>query len=237
MRRRPLTLILLSLALIFVAVSFPLQIILIYGHTLGEMDAVFAKLTTLNWLVILGCLVCSALVAEASPLCRKAMLGLTLLIACNNFIVGYYAIDYAPVLAWAGTLAFALLNLPLYSTEIRKLIRHPEKRWWRRAERCRRSIPVVITGALGGRSPVRAETFDFSDSGVFIALPDSHFDVEDRIAIRLTFGSFSQVRCEGKVVRRTEDVAGGYPSGIGIQFMDLDWRQRQELRRQIGRDL
>jgi hypothetical protein len=206
---------------------------LIYGHGFDELGEVFAKLTALNWLVMVGCLACAVLINEASPLCRKAIPGLTLLVALNNLVVGYYAVDYSPWLAVTGTIAFALFNLPLFEPRIRELMKHPDQRWWLRARRHQRRVPVVITGALRGRSPVRAETFDLSDSGLFLPLEGSHFEIDDRISVRMTFGTFSQIRCEGRVVRRAEDPCGVYPSGIGIQFTDMDWRQRRELRRQL----
>jgi hypothetical protein len=233
MRRRPFLLFLTSFALIAVAISLPVQIMLIYGHGLDELDEVFAKLTMFNWVVMIGCLACAVLIAEASPLCFKAIPALTVLVALNNLIVGYYAVDYAPWMTVAGSLAFALFNLPLFDAQVRELMKYPERRWWMRAERHRRNVPVVITGALRGRSPVRTETFDLSDSGLFLPLEGSHFEVDDRISVRMTFGTFSQIRCEGRVVRRAEGPRGEYPSGIGVQFTDMDWRQRRELRRQL----
>src|SRR5665213_4610446 len=95
MRRRPMWFILLALAFFGVAISLPLQIMMIYGHGLSEISAVFDKLTLLNWLVLCGTLICSGLVWRASPYLRYAVPLLIALVAINNFFVGYYATDFS----------------------------------------------------------------------------------------------------------------------------------------------
>ena len=235
--KRPWYLTGMAVILAAVALSFPLQIMWLYGHGLNELDDVFAKMTLLNWFVAAGCLYCAYLALEASPLLPKALPALTLLVALNNGIVGYYAVDYAPWMAHVGTAFFTLLNFPLLHSAARELMRHPERRRWLRAKRYPHAVPVVITGALRGRSPLRAATFDVSDSGLFLPVAPSHFEIDDCISVRLTFGSFSQIRCEGRVVRRAEDPRGVYPAGIGIQFTGLNRHQRRELRRQLERAL
>lgn len=230
MQRRPITLIVLALFLACVALSLPAQIMLIYGHSLDELGAVAGKLTVLNWLVMAGCLTCAGLIANASPHSRRAMALLTGVVALNNFFVGYYATDFSPAVAAFATFTFGLLNAPLWSKPMRELMKHPDRRWWLRSPRHRLSIPVLINSAR--KIPVRAESFDLSETGLFIPVGDTHLQVDDRITLRLSFGTFARVRCEGRVVRRA-NAKGTYPAGVGVEFTGLDWRQKRALRRHL----
>ncbi|MBX3021392.1 MAG: PilZ domain-containing protein [Bdellovibrionales bacterium] len=230
MQRRPRPLLALSFALVAVGLALPAQIMVLYGHTWHEFSAVAGKLTILNWLVIAGCLVTAFLVANASPLSRRAMLALTGVVAMNNFFVGYYAIDFSPFTAALGTLGFAALNGPLWMPEVTELIRQPHRRWWMRSHRHRLSLPLIIGSPR--KVSLRAETFDVSETGLFIPLKGAPLSVDDRITLRLSFGTFARLRCEGRVVRCTE-ARGIYPSGVGIEFTGLDRRQRRELRRHL----
>jgi hypothetical protein len=231
MRRRPAWFMLLSLGFLVIAASLPAQVMLIYGHGFGEISAVFEKLTAINWLVIFGCLICSALVWRASPYLRNAIPAMIGLVAVNNFVVGYYATDFSMWAATGGTLGFALLNLPLLHPNIQWLLIHPEKRWWMRAERKRMTIPVTIEGTR--LQPTRAETFDVSESGAFVAAA-KEVGVGDWITVRMKFGTFTQIRCQARVVRR-EDSKGTYPGGVGLQFMNMSWRDRRDLKRCLER--
>jgi hypothetical protein len=145
--------------------------------------------------------------------------------------VGYYAVDFSPWIALAATLGFGGVNYPLKKDAVRELLAHPGRRWWLRPARFRMNVPVVI--GVSRRTPMRAETFDLSESGVFIPLRESALKVDDRVTLRMTFGTFSQIRCEGRVVRRG-DAKGIYPAGIGVEFTGMSWRERRELRRHLG---
>jgi c-di-GMP-binding flagellar brake protein YcgR len=92
------------------------------------------------------------------------------------------------------------------------------------------AVPIFL--GQGHGTPLRAETFDLSESGVFIAIEGDPLRVDDLLSVRLNFGTFAQVRCEARVVRRSS-ARGEYPSGYGLQFLNLDARQKQELRRHI----
>jgi hypothetical protein len=231
MRRRPSWFIFLSLIFFASAVALPAQIMVIYGHSFYELEAVFNKLTLLNWLVFAGLLICSVLVYRASPHMRKASPLMIALVGVNNYFVGHYATDYSMVAASLGTFAFAVINLPLLHPEIQWLMLHPEKRWWMRSERKRLTVPITIEGTR--LQPARAETFDVSESGAFVTAARD-VRVGDWITVRMRFGTFTQIRCQARVVRRAE-AAGIYPGGIGVQFMNMSWRDRRDLRRCLER--
>lgn len=230
MQQRPRILLSLSVALVAVAIAMPVQVMFLYGHTLNEMGAIAAKLTIFNWLVIAGCLTAAYLVAGASSFSRRALIALTGVVAVNNYFVGYYALDFSPVMATLGTLAFGTLNYPLYREDVRRLLENPNHRWWVRSERHRLSIPVLVGSQR--RTPLKVESFDLSESGIFIPLDDPHLNVNELITLRLSFGVFARLRCEGRVVRASQ-AKGSYPAGIGIAFTGMDWRAKRELRRHL----
>lgn len=228
---RPKPLIWLMIVLFGVAASFPLQIMMLYGHPWEEMPAVLQKLTFFNWLVMGGSVVAGIWIFNAAPGAQIVMNILIGIVAVNNFFVGYFATDYSPWLAGLATLCFGALSWPLKSAEIDFLLKHPEKRWWRAHKRRKVHIPIFLGGSR--KTQFRSETWDISESGAFV--PVSHkLKLQERVSICLTLNTFQQVRCDGVVVRIAE-ACGTYPAGVGIQFTNLDWTQRRELRRFLSK--
>lgn len=219
------------LALFAVAISFPLQIMWLYDHPWAEFAAVWPKLTWLNWVVMAGSVVTGVMIFRAAPGVQRAMYLLIGAVALNNFFVGYYATDFSPWTASFATLAFCVLNWPLQQSEVRELLMHPDRRWWRASPRRRMTVPIFLGGSR--KTALRAETFDISESGAFVPV-DAALKLEERVSICLTLGTFQQIRCDGRVVRKAE-ANGCYPAGFGIEFSNLDWWQRRELRRYISR--
>lgn len=231
MRQRPRVMLYLSFLFVVIALSIPLQAMVIYGHEWRELSTALAKLTELNWLVVGGLIVGAGLLWQASPHTRWFVPLVIVLVAINNSVVGYYATDFTPTMTLLATLGFALMNLPLLHPDSLNVFLHPERRWWIRAERHRLAIPVAIEGTR--LASLRAETFDLSETGAFIPQV-RNIGVGDWITVRMTFGAFTQIRCQGRVVRRTE-ARGIYPAGVGIQFEGVSWRQRRELRKCLAR--
>lgn len=230
MRRRPLWFTILSVVFLGIGLALPAQVMYIYGHGFEELPAVFEKLTWLNELVMAGCFVCAYLVYRASPQLNVVMPVLLGLVAVNNYFVGHAATDFSMTTATFGTLGFGLLAMPLLHPQLQWLLLHPEQRWWMRAERRRMSVPVTIEGTR--LQPVRNETFDISETGAFVTAARD-VAVGDWVTLRMKFG-FSQFRCQARVVRRAE-ARGIYPGGVGVQFMNLSWRERATLRRCLSR--
>lgn len=217
----------LSLILVGVAVGLPLQVAWIYGHGMAEWDSVLTKLTVLNWFVVAGSLTCSRLVWNAEPSSALAMGALTLLVAVNNFVVGMAGTDFSWAECIVATLLFSGLNAPLWFGTARAALRDPARRWWLRARRLRRNVHTVVSRSR--RAPLKVETFDISESGMFIPLTGPELNVDDDIAVHMSLGAFRHLRCRGRVVRMAGPVAD-YPGGVGVQFVDLNWDQRRELR-------
>lgn len=228
---RPKPLIYIMFILFGVAASFPLQIMWLYGHPWEEMPAVLQKLTLLNWMVMTGSVVAGVWIFNAAPGAQVVMNILIGIVAVNNFFVGYFATDFSPWVASFATLCFGALSWPLKSAEIDFLLKHPEKRWWRAHKRRKVSIPIFLGGSR--RTQFRSETWDISESGAFVPVANK-LKLQERVSICLTLNTFQQVRCDGVVVRISE-ASGSYPAGVGIQFTNLDWTQRRELRRFLSK--
>lgn len=231
MARRPRALTIVSCIFVMLALSMPMQVMLLYGHGVSEWSAVLAKLTSFNWIVLAGLVANAVLLWRVSPWLRYTMPALMAAMLVNNWLAGYYATDFSLWTTTLGTLAFSVLNIPMLDDHVLWIMQHPERRWWIRAERKRLSLPIFIEGTR--LSSVKAETFDVSRSGAFV--PGlSELSVGDWISVRLQFDPLAQLRVQARVVRRREAV-GQYPAGYGIEFQDMSWWQRREIRRQLRR--
>jgi hypothetical protein len=226
--QRPKLLLCVSALLMGVAISFPMQIMWLYGHTATEMSAVFNKLTFLNYFVMLGCLSCAILAWQASPSLRWSLPLLTMVVGFNNWIVGIWSTDFTLWATFAASLAFSSVNIPVWlSAEVRVLLRTPSLRWWLRADRWRCNVPVVI--AAQQKPLIKAQAFDFSASGLFVPLArDTALNVGERVKLQLNLPSAPAFHCEAQVVRRTK-AHGQYPEGVGLAFGQLSLRQRRAL--------
>jgi hypothetical protein len=231
---KPLILPIIAWSIAATVLSVPIQVMAVYGHGLAEYSAVFGKLTILNWLVMAFGLVTAVLLDRGSPHARVFVPILIALVIANNWVVAVFTTDFTPFAASLGSLLFATLNLPLLHPKIRNLFKHPELRWWMRPERACAAVPVFLGGFL--REAFRAETFDLSETGAFVQIPPQKIslEVQEAISLCLTIGTYSQIRCTGRVVRIAE-ASGTYPAGVGVEFVGLAYRQKREIRRFIAR--
>jgi hypothetical protein len=230
MRRRPLTLLALSIVLAGVAIAYPIQIMILYDHGLEETGAILAKLAPFNWMVMIGSLVCSVLAFRASPQLWTAFPLLTVVVAWNNMLVSEVGDDYSSLQTSLATLGFASLGGLLFTEQAWEILNHPEKRWWRRPARKQVTAPVFIIPQHG--EAFRAETFDISSSGAFIRVNNSSVRKGDKVSLRLTMGALTVLRCEAQIVR-SDSARGLYPSGVGIQFKNLNRYDARELRKYL----
>jgi hypothetical protein len=220
--------------LMMTAAALPMQIMMIYDHGATELIEVAAKISFLNWLVILTSLTSAALLLRASPWARFSVLASIAVVGMNNWFVGMYETDFSMATSQFATAFFAVLHAPLLHPKIRHLLNHPSERWWLVAKRKRVIVPIF----LGGERQVvlRTETFDLSETGAFIMTPsdDAHPGSDERITVSISLGMYSQIRCEGRVVRVVA-AKGSYPAGVGIKFVDMPTEERRELRRYLDR--
>ncbi len=213
------------------ALSMPVQVMHLYGHSPLEVMAILHKLTWLNLLVFGGLIANAILLWQVSPWLRISVPALIVLTAANNYFVGHFATDFSLLTTTGATLVFAATTLPLLDQRVKWILRHPDRRWWRRAERHRVHVPLTMDGIR--LATLRSETFDVSESGLFIA-GQPGLSVGDWINLKITFDAVSQVRTKARVVRRTE-ARGNYPAGLGIEFIDLSSNQRHALRKNLNK--
>jgi hypothetical protein len=234
MKKRPKILILLAGIFIALAISFPLQIMSLYGHGPLEIGAILNKLTYMNWIVMLALAGSAFWLYEAAPELRYAVPAVVGLVALNNFFVAYHHTDYSPWAASFASLAFGAMTLPIFRPDIRFILENPDRRWWRIS--ARKVVQLPVTLIAGKEQRIRGETFDLSESGMFVPVLEHYADMKSvsQVNVCLQLGAFAQIRCTGRIVRHAE-AKGKYPSGIGVEFMNLSEMQRSEIRRYLSR--
>lgn len=218
-----------------IALAIPLQIMLLYGHPPTELVAVLTKLTPLNWAIMLAAPLVGWLVYEASPLALVAVPMLGYLVVANNWLVAEVSTDYSPLVAGLSSGFFLLSLSPLLTRRTLSMLLHPERRWWLTPSRRRAEVPMVI---CNDGFEFIVNTFDISEGGVFVPM----WPVRPReprtyltsmapgkiVKVFLDLKTAARVECQAQVVRYA-DATGLYPSGIGLQFLDLGGRERRTL--------
>lgn len=220
----------MGIALLLVAVSFPLQAALLFQHSFSELGSILQKISLLNFVCICMMLTTSYMLFTLSPY-LKIMSPLT--IACmawNNYVVGSYGQDFSMAQAMLGTGLFAGLFVPLFRKDIRLILSHPHRRWWRCANRFNKNIEVILNPYVG--QTLLAHTFDLSESGAFIPFENKSWNeipkVGERIKISMHIDTIRKIKCEAVVVRIVEP-SGNYPKGIGIRFTEMNDAHKRSL--------
>src|ERR1017187_4963413 len=142
---RPKNLKLFSVYLVCVAVSFPIQIMFLYGHAIDETGAIFAKLSVLNWLVMISALLNAWLVFRASPSVIYTLPLGAFCVILNNWVVGMWHIDYSTSMAELSTLGYIGSHVLLFKRSIMDLVFQPEKRAWLHASRYRFRVTTFVS--------------------------------------------------------------------------------------------
>ena len=223
MLTRPRQFYLVSFIMLFVALSFPLQVIYLYGHSLGEWNAILNKITWFNWLVV-GLLILNGyLHLKASALLKYVGPISILIVGWNNYLVGAYNTDYSMASTTLATFGFSLLFAPLFLKSSRIVLADPKRRWWRRSKRYYHRISTTMNPYVG--EMIHAYSFDISKTGIFICTENlgegTTPKVGEHVRLCLNINSMKKIRCDAIVVR-TADSTGRYPKGLGLKFIDFD---------------
>lgn len=234
MAKQPLPLKLVPLGLAAVTLSFPIQIMVLYGHSIFEFSAIWAKLTWLNLLIMFFNLTNGWLIFRASTLVVVSTPLLITTVFINNWVVAHSGIDFSMTQTIVASLGFLTLHLPLLTPSCKLVLLNPRQRWWLTAERKAIAIPVAVKPHRG--SEFTATTFNLSKTGMFIPFETQVFRESSkdsllpgkRVTLRLTLDQLWSIRCEGHVVR-TALAQGNYPSGIGVQFSAMSYPHRRRL--------
>lgn len=231
-----MTLTLMSLFHWGVAISIPLQVMWIYGYSPLEFEGIVSKLTVLNWAVMVSATLCGMWIAQASHMALKAVPVVIGLVALNNYVVGSYAIDYTFEQTAVATIFFVLVNVPMFLPKLQIVLRHPSRQWWRTPARQKIRLPILV--GASSHPQLLTETFDLSETGVFIPLTEKvktrgqAFNPAERLRLNFSLGALSQVTCEAVVVRK-QAARGQYPAGFGIRFTKMPLHQRRALKRYL----
>ncbi len=221
---RPSQFYILSFLMIAVAISFPLQVIVLYQHHWSEASAIFSKLTWLNWLVVFSLLTCAYLYLHASRAILVALPVLMLLTVVNNYYVGSFAGDFSMTQASLGSvLMFTVFIPPLFLPSSMLVLKDPKRRWWRRSKRVNKRVPATINPFVGDM--IQAHTYDVSETGAFVCLEEDSNKpmpkIGETLRLSLNVNSMKKLRFEAVVVRIAEP-CGRYPRGLGLKFVDID---------------
>jgi hypothetical protein len=231
MKSRPRELTWAAFFLIATALSFPIQIMMLYGHRPNEFLAIATKLAPLNWAVMALCLLSSGLILRASRWAVVSFVPLVLTVAWNNWLVGTANLDYSPWTTHWATLGFVACLLPVAGVRVRKLIRAPEDRWWLTPTRFRVEIPIRIKLMSKGGAEFYAKTFDLSEGGAFIpGLQGARFRnlVGTQCYVSMTLRGYRILQCRAEVVRWGEG-GGDYPAGVALRFLGHSAADRRML--------
>lgn len=220
----------MSLALFAIALAIPMQIAILYQHSLSELDSIFQKITLLNFICMAMMLTCAYLLINISPYLKLFAPITIVTLAWNNYLVGSYGEDFQMSQTILGTGLFAGLFVPLLRKDLRQILSEPHRRWWRRANRYLKSVDVILNPFVG--QTLQAHTFDLSESGAFIPFEDKPLNeipkVGERIKISLHLDTLRKIKCEAIVVRAVEP-KGSYPKGIGVQFTHMNETYKRSL--------
>ncbi len=228
MSQRPKVFYFLAILHLLIAIGFPLQIMWQFNHSLWDLQQIYYKIAPLNWLVIAICLFQSFFIWRGSRFAVLISLFLIPLVAYNNFLVAVYNINYTWQDTCYATFGFFVFNLLFLEKNSLKTFISPAKRWWLVAKRKRVEAPIMIGHPLG--TPIKAEMFDISTTGIFIKANKKHpdhkkwfaksFYVGQVIWIQFSLGSSKPITCQAEVVRLSPE-RGIYPNGMGITFKNL----------------
>ncbi|MBS1986061.1 MAG: PilZ domain-containing protein [Bdellovibrionales bacterium] len=238
MRARPKIFVGMTAALVGVALSFPLQVMALFGQGPAEWLDAWALVSPLNRVVMGWCLVGAALSWRASPWIKWWAPLAVAAVAWNNWVVGSSGVNFNLTESMLATVGFAALQGFWLHPQARFLIANPKRRWWMTPERKRVSLTVFVRSVSGATS--KGTTFDVSETGAFVPFGirelNNHPDAllhrlvpGERVEVSFVVGAFKTVSCEAEVVRINSQPQGNYPAGVGLRVLRFHGESAQDL--------
>jgi hypothetical protein len=245
MRQRPMVFDLLALVFLLIAISLPIQVMMLFGHLPTEFSAVIHKLSPMNWGVAILAVACAVAHWRASPALWALSPLFIAAVAWNNHLVAKAGLNYDMTTTIIATVATIGVHGLLLTPMARKALLNPSMRWWLTAPRKRANLAATVWPVLGGE--LLTSTYDISEGGAFFALDESSWSrgrgrsmqnlgVGSVCAVKVKLGE-KAIHCNGEVVRQCE-ARGNYPGGFAVRFKDLsrdDRRMLHEYMRDIPR--
>lgn len=218
MIKRPKAISALIVAFAAVAISLPVQIMIMYGHMPWEFQAIAAKIAPLNWAVMAGCLLHIPLLNRASKALYFTIPSLCLLIHFNNTVVAQYAHNFDATTTMMATLGFLCLTSLFLLPQAQYAVNNPKVRWWLIAKRHQVHMPAMVNLEAATIKGLRSETHDLSAGGAFVHCEGIKEEFQGKdVVINLNLGGRARA-FKGRITRVARNARGSYPSGFGVQF-------------------
>lgn len=221
-----------------VALSIPVQIMILYGHSPFEWSAIWSKVAPMNKVVMTMCLLCAGLSLRASPFLRLALPLTVVAVGWNNWVVGATGADFSPLTAFGSFAFFLAAQVGWLHPEARALLADGSRRWWLTPRRKRAALPVFVNLPRG--KTFKAQSYDISNGGLFLAFgirelnhhPDAflnRLEVGQRLELNIVLNPLRTLACEVEVVRLNLEPTGAYPAGVGLRYVAFHGTAKQEL--------
>lgn len=207
----------MSFLFLALAISFPVQIMIMFKHYPWDVVAIATKLTPLNYILIGFFVYTAYLTYTTNKLVFLMLPFLNFFVFLNNFVVAEYGQAYTHAQNVVASTAFLLLTLSFYQKDIYQVYSDMKFRWWLTSPRLKKQIPVTIhyDGEV-----YNCSSYDISKTGMFIKTDDLFriFKIENNKEIEVYFKINNRpIKMKATVVRKSI-AKGQYPPGIGVHF-------------------
>ena len=227
MKSKPYYLILFPFLAFTIALSFPLQIYMIYDIPLSQPMRLLAMLTPLNLLTMGAMTLTGILTIFMNKHVYKIIPILLLVTLANNAIVGFYGSDYTLFQVALSFVLFGISLKPFYSQEIKAVINEPKLRWWLTPTRYQVTRPIIINTP---ELQIASETFNMSKTGVFAKVSDQYqldeLNLDEVLDLQILIDS--PITLKARVVRKSNGQAD-QPKGIGLEIIRDHFHKREYL--------
>ncbi len=231
MKIKPLIFNIYAFVFIAIAVSIPLQVMFLYGHSLTDFSAMWSKLTVFNLLVMSSCFL-NAYFSFTAQDEIKWSFPLSIGFVClNNSIVLVYGNDFEAATVILSTFAYILMTTYFILSHETNVINSPAAQWWKTALRYKAPLPTKVSST---DIPINlGETYDISRTGAFISYSTPGQKDIFNCGEAFTFNIGDDLELKAKVVRKSMAV-GRYPEGMGVQFIELGVGERIQLEKLLN---
>ncbi|MBC7691505.1 MAG: PilZ domain-containing protein [Methylotenera sp.] len=232
MKSRPDPFNYLCVFLLCIALSFPLQIMALYGHSPLEYRAILGKIAPLNWIILSLATYTSYLALRASRLLLVSVPLLVIAVTYNNWLVASTGLGYSKMTTGLASVFFLAAMASFARKETLEVILKPQMRWWLTPPRWKVQVPVRMKLFLKNSKEYKVETFDISENGAFLpvsaSLISDELPVGSQCFLSLPLPGLFYIQCRGEIVRSTRG-NGNYPAGVGVRFLGMNHADRKKL--------
>lgn len=240
MKQKPIEFNLLSLFFLIIASSLPLQVMIQYHHLPSEVDAIFAKLTPLNFLIMFLSLVCSVLSFSVSKKLSYIFPILCLIVIWNNILFTLVDANFSPTIATLASIGFLAFGTLLFRNRPLNALKNPELHWWNTPKRKAMKIQTFVYPVTGG--DIISETLNVSTTGAFILSEPLIWKTPSgttipniikqgtRCKVRMVLNDTESIACSAEIVRKVDHSSQTeHPLGFALQFIGLSNQDRNRL--------